>query len=103
VEKAENLNESLRSELDRIRNDHATEQRSLRDQIDDLESNPPQQSYNGGSDEWRQRCEELERELSEQQQVAEEVRRDAPFYKRCANCLHEVTPPSRKKSGLRAR
>ena len=77
MEKAENLNESLRSELDRIRNDHAAEQRSLRSQIDDLESNPPQQAYNGGSDEWRQRCEELERELSEQQQVAEEVRRDA--------------------------
>lgn len=80
MEKAENLNESLRSELDRIRNDHEAEQRNLRNQIADLESNPPQQAYNGGSDEWRQRCEELERELSEQQQVAEEVRRDASTF-----------------------
>lgn len=77
MEKAENLNASLRSELDRIRGDHEEEQKSLRAQIANLESNPPQQAYNSGNDDWRQRCEELERELSEQQQVAEEVRRDA--------------------------
>lgn len=80
MEKAENLNVSLRSELDRIRNDHEEEQRSLRTQIADLESNPPQQALNGGSDEWKQRCEQLERELSEQQQVTEEVRRDASAF-----------------------
>ncbi|KAJ4338133.1 component of the polarisome [Ascochyta clinopodiicola] len=77
VEQAESLNASLRSELDRIRSDHEQEQQSLRAQLADLESNPPQQAYNSGSDEWRQRCEELERELSEQQQVADEVRKDA--------------------------
>ncbi|KAJ4368548.1 component of the polarisome [Didymella sp. IMI 355093] len=80
VEKAENLNASLRSELDRIRSDHEKEQMSLRAQITDLESNPPQQTYDSGNDEWRQRCEELERELGEQQQVAEEVRRDASTF-----------------------
>lgn len=80
MEQAESLNASLRSELDRIRSDHEDEQRNLRDQIADLESNPPQQAYNGGNDEWRQRCEELERELSEQQQVAQEVRRDASTF-----------------------
>ncbi|KAJ8109324.1 hypothetical protein OPT61_g7545 [Boeremia exigua] len=80
VEQAENLNASLRSELDRIRGDHEDEQRSLRKQIADLESNPPQQVHNSGSDEWRLRCEELERELSEQQQVAQEVRRDASTF-----------------------
>jgi hypothetical protein len=80
VEKAENLNASLRSELDRIRSDHEAEQKELRAQIADLESNPPQQAYNNGSDEWRIRCEELERKLSEQQEVTEEVRRDASAF-----------------------
>lgn len=80
VAKAENLNASLRSELDRIRNDHEDEQRNLRNQIANLESNPPQQAHNSGNDDWRQRCEELERELSEQQQVAQEVRRDASTF-----------------------
>ncbi|KAH6639676.1 hypothetical protein C7974DRAFT_388991 [Boeremia exigua] len=80
VHKAESLNASLRSELDRIRSDHDEEQNSLRAQIAELESNPPQQVHNGGSDEWRQRCEELERELGEQQKVAQEVRRDASTF-----------------------
>lgn len=80
MEKAENLNASLRSELDRIRNEHDEEQQTLRAQITDLESNPPQQVNNNGSDEWRQRCEELERDLAEQQQVADEVRRDASTF-----------------------
>lgn len=80
MEKAESLNLSLRSELDRIRNDHDEEQKNLRAQIADLESKFTQQAYESGGDEWRKRCEELERELSEQQQVAEEVRRDASTF-----------------------
>jgi myosin heavy subunit len=80
VEKAESLNLSLRSELDRLRSDNDKTEESLRAQIADLEANSPQQAYNSGGDEWRQRCEELERELSEQQQVAEEVRRDASTF-----------------------
>ncbi|KAL5428806.1 hypothetical protein PMIN07_011316 [Paraphaeosphaeria minitans] len=77
VEKAENLNISLRSEIDRLRNENADSERNLLAQIAHLEANPPQKAYDGDNDEWRQRCEELERELSEQQQVFEEVRRDA--------------------------
>jgi hypothetical protein len=80
LEKAESLNSSFQSELDRLRNDNEEQVDRLRAQITNLESNPPQQAYNSGSDEWRQRCEELERELSEQQQVAEEVRRDASTF-----------------------
>ncbi|CAO2649695.1 Nn.00g009870.m01.CDS01 [Neocucurbitaria sp. VM-36] len=82
VEKAENLNSSLRSEIDRLRSENEGAERSLRAQIADLESRPPQQAYeNGdGNGDWRQRCEELERELSEQQQVTEEVRRDAAVF-----------------------
>ncbi|KAF1935544.1 hypothetical protein EJ02DRAFT_123502 [Clathrospora elynae] len=79
VEKAENLNTSLRSEIDRLRNANEGVENSLRAQIAVLESRP-QQAYDNGDGEWRQRCEELERDLSEQQQVAEEVRRDASMF-----------------------
>ncbi|KAF2119546.1 hypothetical protein BDV96DRAFT_610517 [Lophiotrema nucula] len=78
VEKAENLNSSLRSEIDRLRAENSDVEQGLRAQIADLEVNARQQPpYDSNDDEWRQRCEELERELGEQQQIAEEVRRDA--------------------------
>jgi predicted nucleic acid-binding Zn-ribbon protein len=81
VEKAENLNSSLRSEIDKLRSENENVENSLRAQIADLESRPPQQAYDDNGDgQWRQRCEELEQELSEQQQVAEEVRRDAAMF-----------------------
>jgi hypothetical protein len=80
VEKAESLNDSLRSEIERLRNENADSERNLRDQLADLEANPPQKAYDSENDEWRQRCEDLERELGEQQQISEEVRRDAQMF-----------------------
>ncbi|CAI6334672.1 unnamed protein product [Periconia digitata] len=79
VDNAEALNSSLRADIDRIRSENADTERKLRDQIEDLESNPPQAAYNVG-DEWKDRCEDLERELSEQQQITDEVRRDAQTF-----------------------
>lgn len=53
-------------------------ERNLRAQISDLELNArQQQTYDAGDGQWRQRCEELEQELNEQQHITEEVRRDA--------------------------
>jgi hypothetical protein len=49
----------------------------LQAQIADLEANPRMQSPTNDSEEWRQRAEELEHELNEQQQITDEVRRDA--------------------------
>lgn len=80
VEKAETLNSSLRSEIDRLRTENADVERNLRAQIADLEATPRQQAYDSGDGEWRHRCEELERELNEQQQITEEVRRDAKTF-----------------------
>lgn len=80
VEKAENLNSALRADIDRLRSENEDAQKSLRAQIADLESRPAQAAQDVGGGEWRQRCEELERELSEQQQVTEEVRQDASTF-----------------------
>ena len=80
LEKAESLNSSLRSEINKLRSENEGVENKLRDQIASLESQPRQQSFDDGDANWRQRCEELEQELSEQQQVAEEVRRDASIF-----------------------
>lgn len=80
VEEAESLNSSLRSEIDKLRTENEDMEKSLRAQIANLESRPPPPPVDDGDGQWKQRCEELERELSEQQQVADEVRRDASMF-----------------------
>lgn len=53
----------------------------MRAQISDLEqTSRQQQSLGSGDGEWRRRAEDLEQELNEQQQLADEVRRDAAQY-----------------------
>ncbi|KAF1955033.1 hypothetical protein CC80DRAFT_110679 [Byssothecium circinans] len=79
VDNAESLNSSLRAEIDRLRDENAETERRLRAQIEDLEANPPQAAFDVGG-EWKERCEHLESELSEQQQITEEVRRDAQTF-----------------------
>ncbi|KAH8721558.1 hypothetical protein GQ44DRAFT_623001 [Phaeosphaeriaceae sp. PMI808] len=80
VQKADALNSLLRTEVDKLRTGNEDSQRSLRAQIAELESKSPQQTSDVGGGEWRQRCEELEQELAEQQQVTEEVRQDASTF-----------------------
>jgi predicted nuclease with TOPRIM domain len=79
VDNAESLNSSLRADIDRLRTENADTERKLRAQIEHLEANPPQAAYNVG-EEWKERCEDLERELNEQQQITDEVRRDAQTF-----------------------
>jgi hypothetical protein len=82
VEKAETLNTSLRSEIDRIRTEKSDTERNLQAQVSDLQvqARQPQPSNDNDDGEWKQRCEDLERELQEQQQISEEVRRDASLF-----------------------
>ena len=81
---AASLSRELQSELDKLRLYHAEEQRSLRNQVDDL-----MQRNSGSQDggEWKSRYEELQqdhrglqRELQEQQHVTEEVRQEASTF-----------------------
>jgi chromosome segregation ATPase len=71
---AQNLNESLQSELNRLRSDNANAERDLRDQLD--RANAVGSSSSGEGGDWKRRFELLERdhdelkmELREQQQV----------------------------------
>ncbi|KAH8813147.1 hypothetical protein F5884DRAFT_672598 [Xylogone sp. PMI_703] len=72
----QNLNESLQSELDRVRTDHATTERDLRAQIEELKEGGGN-SQGPGDTELARENEELRAELREQQQVTDEVRREA--------------------------
>ena len=76
-----NLNKGLQSELEKARAYNSENEKSLRSQIDQLANK------NNGSSEWKLRYDdlqqdhqELQRELRDQQEVTEEVRRDASMF-----------------------
>lgn len=78
VSDAQNLNSSLQYELDKVRQEQAEMERSLRDQLDQALSGQ------SGASEWQTRYEDLDRnhqnlqvELREQREVTETVRHEA--------------------------
>jgi predicted nucleic acid-binding Zn-ribbon protein len=80
---AQELNDSLQREIDRIRGEHASEARELRDEIERVRNSSSKTGPSGAADA------ELEREnkalrmaLEEQEQVTEEVRREAQEFLR---------------------
>ncbi|KAI1655319.1 hypothetical protein F4813DRAFT_179113 [Daldinia decipiens] len=71
---AQTLNDSLRDEIERMRDDHVMETRKLREEIEGAQKNS--RGTGGDSDVTREN-EELRMALEEQQQVTENVRREA--------------------------
>ncbi|KAK1636173.1 hypothetical protein BDP81DRAFT_394808 [Colletotrichum phormii] len=77
---AQDLNASLKQELDRMRDEHANESRQMRDQMDELrQSNAAAGAMNSGNAdrELQMENQQLRQSLQEQQQVTEEARREA--------------------------
>src|SRR4051812_38463417 len=73
---AQNLNDSLRQELDRLRDDHAAEMRDLRGQLEDTRQSASRNnmgSQGGGDPDLRRENDELRAALQEQQEVTDEV------------------------------
>jgi hypothetical protein len=91
---AQNLNESLQSELDRVRSSQANSERDLRAQIEELQESGGPRGIGSGDSELEQENEELRSELREQQQVTEEVRREAQEFLREMRMLSERTTSS---------
>lgn len=81
---AQELNDSLQRELDRIRDEHADEVRDLREQVEDLrqQASLGTQPTRGGDSELEKENEDLRMSLREQQQVTEQVRREAQEFMR---------------------
>ncbi|PKS09890.1 hypothetical protein jhhlp_004513 [Lomentospora prolificans] len=82
---AQDLNESLRDEIERMRSDHASETRELRNQLADMENRIDQERQNAAAStnssnadrELQRENRELQDALREQQSITEEVRRNA--------------------------
>jgi len=84
---AQNLNESLRSELDKIQTLQINTERDLRSQMEELRTTS---SGRGGPDSNLEReNEDLRAELREQQEVTDEVRREAQEFLREMRMLSE--------------
>jgi hypothetical protein len=94
---AQDLNISLQQELDRMRDDHASETRMLRDQMDNMQPKGMGRGANGGDAELRRENEDLRLALSDQQQVTEEVRRDAQEFLREMKMLSQQSGSSWQK------
>ncbi|KAI1374330.1 hypothetical protein F4677DRAFT_176564 [Hypoxylon crocopeplum] len=88
---AQNLNDSLRDELGRMRDDHTMETRKLREDIEEAQQN----SRNAGGDsELMRENEDLRLALEEQQQVTESVRREARQFLEEMKVLSQQHSPS---------
>jgi hypothetical protein len=74
---AQNLNDSIQNELDRLRIDNASTERDLRDQLEAARAAPRGAAEDG---EWQSRYENLQQDLYEQEQITDEVRREAKQY-----------------------
>lgn len=74
---AQNLNESMKQELDRMRDDHDRETRQLRDELSDVQQNSTGTRSGSADTEVQRENDELRESLRQQQQVTEEVRREA--------------------------
>lgn len=74
---AQSLNDSMKLELERVREDHEVETQQLRDQVADLQENARSMDTGSADADLQRENEELRNSLQEQQQVTEEVRQEA--------------------------
>ncbi|XXH06057.1 hypothetical protein Hte_012502 [Hypoxylon texense] len=91
---AQNLNDSLRDELDRMRDDHAAETRKLREDIEEARENSRNIPNIPGDSDLARENEELRAALEEQQQVTESVRREARQFLEEMKVLSQQHSPS---------
>jgi len=89
---AQNLNDSLQSELDRLRSSQASTERDLKSQIDELKTS--QSTRGPGNSQLERENQELQNELREQELLTEEVRREAQQSLREMRMLSEQSPIS---------
>lgn len=102
VAEAENLNESMRDELDRLRDDfdkmrddHAMEARKLREELDDARQNT--QAPSGGDSDLMRENEDLRMALENQRRVTEEARHETRQFLQEMKALSEQHSPAWEK------
>lgn len=97
LSEAQNLNDSMKQELDRVREDHAMETQQLRDQMVEMQQSSRSIQPAATNSELEQENEELRNELHEQQRVTEDVRREAQEFLREMKMLSQQSGMSHER------
>ncbi|KAK6070158.1 hypothetical protein SCUP515_08642 [Seiridium cupressi] len=101
LSQAKSTNDTLRDDLDRMQDDHDAEERQLRQQLEDAEQavrNMNNMNRSGSGDaELQRENEELRVALEEQQQITEEVRREAQQFLQEMKVLSQEHSPAWEK------
>lgn len=89
VATAQKLNDSLQSEIDRVRADQESTEQSLREELEELRAAGGARGFGGNNPDLEIENQELKAELEEQQRVTEEVRIEAQEFLREMRMLSE--------------
>lgn len=96
---AQNLNDALREELDRLRDEHANEIRQLRDDVDEARSSAGNMGPGRGDAELERENDELRAALKEQRETTAQVRREAQEFLQEMKLLSQQSASSWAKQG----
>lgn len=96
---AQNLNDALRDELDRLRDEHANETRQLREEIEEATSSARNAGSGRGDEELERENEDLRNQLKEQRDITAQVRREAQDFLREMKLLSQQSGSSWAKQG----
>ncbi|KAK7738072.1 component of the polarisome [Diaporthe eres] len=96
---AQNLNDSLKEQLDRLRDEHSNETRQLRDEIEEARSSVSEMGSDRNDPELVRENEELRAALEEQRQTTMQVRREAQEFLREMKMLSAQSGSSWAKQG----
>ncbi|KKY31105.1 putative cell polarity [Diaporthe ampelina] len=96
---AQNLNDALKEQLDRLREEHSNETRQLRDEIEEARSSVSEMGSGQNDPELVQENEELRAALEEQRQTTMQVRREAQEFLREMKMLSAQSGSSWAKQG----
>lgn len=96
---AQNLNDALRDELDRLRDQHANETRQLREEMEEAASSARNAGPGRGDEELERENEDLRNQLKEQRDITAQVRREAQDFLREMKLLSQQSGSSWAKQG----
>lgn len=96
---AQNLNDALREELDRLRDEHANEIRQLREDVEEARTSAANVAPGRGDAELERENDELRAALKEQRETTAQVRREAQDFLREMKQLSQQSGSSWAKQG----
>ncbi|CAN8100896.1 unnamed protein product [Discula destructiva] len=96
---AQTLNNGLREDLDRLRDEHADEVQQLREELEEASSSAHNANAGRGDEELEQENEDLRNQLKEQRGITAQVRREAQDFLREMKLLSQQSGASFAKQG----